>query len=251
MSVPRLKAIPTGMVAWVRSVETSIRQLTAQMRSVEQSARRRMTTGQITTPAQLMRGDAVNGVLDASAASLTLTPTWASGPTFKSLDTDETYLADEKVGLQGDEVVLQSTGPVGITSGGSVTVTLSGDLKVDSLPSTGSAANVYYDVASKTLKYSTSSIRYKQDVYGMTPEEGLALIRALRPVTYRRRDAPSAGVLPGLIAEEVNAVPNGGRFVTRTADGVPDGVQYAALVVPLIAAVQALADAADAVDSEL
>ena len=104
---------------------------------------------------------------------------------------------------------------------------------------TASGANAFLDsTAGNSLKRSTSSLKYKQDIINLTDEE-CAFILKLRPITFRSKcegDDPDKRHF-GLIAEEV------AELDTKTVnfhEEEPDGLQYDRLIVPLIAYIQKL-----------
>ena len=102
---------------------------------------------------------------------------------------------------------------------------------------TGSAANVFVD-SQGWLYRSTSSLKYKTDVQNAV--HGLADVLALRPVTYKGKNANDGEtVFGGLIAEEVHAA-GLTEFVQYAQDGSPDALAYGNMVSLCIKAIQEL-----------
>jgi hypothetical protein len=94
---------------------------------------------------------------------------------------------------------------------------------------------------------SYSDLRLKKNVYALEPTDGLALITALRPVTYEVKTAADeyqARPRYGLIAQEVKAVCDQlglGKRSVYDDTGEFWGMDYSQITAPLIAAVQDLA----------
>jgi len=94
-----------------------------------------------------------------------------------------------------------------------------------------------------TLRKSSSSLRYKEQVKDLAPKVfGDEFIKALRPVTYRAIGDKSKRTHVGLIAEEVQAIGGGAGepFIARNDEGLVESLHYERLVAPLVGAVQRL-----------
>lgn len=92
------------------------------------------------------------------------------------------------------------------------------------------AANAYL-TSSGILKKSTSSRRYKHDIADYDVDSAYKFLEEARPVTFYSNDEDEGQQYIGFIAEEMDEVEP--RFVARTEDGRPDGVQYASIVATL------------------
>jgi len=102
---------------------------------------------------------------------------------------------------------------------------------------TGSAANVYVDIADNyKLKRSTSSLQYKDNIANYT--KGLTELLTLRPVTFTSKDDYTK-FYAGFIAEEVDAA-GLTEFVVYDTNGLPDALNYANMTSLLVKAVQEL-----------
>lgn len=100
---------------------------------------------------------------------------------------------------------------------------------------TGAGTNTMkYDTTNNQWTYDTSSLRYKDNVRDSV--YGLDAVLAMQSRQFSYKDNKREDV--GFIAEEmVNVVP---EVVSKTADGLPDGVSYDRLVSVLCKAIQEL-----------
>ena len=107
---------------------------------------------------------------------------------------------------------------------------------------TGAAADVVVDGATGALARSTSSLRYKKDIFNAA--HGLAEVLKLRSVTYKGINDGDK-IFGGLIAEEVH---DAGltEFVKYDSEGRPDALAYGNMVALLVKAVQELKAELDA-----
>lgn len=99
---------------------------------------------------------------------------------------------------------------------------------------TGSAANVFIDTDG-SLRRSTSSLKYKENIEDYVPPASIDL---LRPVFFTQKGDPSGRVYAGLIAEEMHAA--GFVEFVLYADGEPDALHYPNMVALLVNEVKAL-----------
>lgn len=121
----------------------------------------------------------------------------------------------------------------------------SANLRLYSLPTTGSAANLRLETGTgiPIVHWVTSSRRYKQDIQPARVEPREVL--QLQPRTWVDKGAAerfaeeSNGEQPtrnvGFIAEELDELPSMRQFVDYDADGRPDAIQYDRLSVALLA----------------
>lgn len=106
-------------------------------------------------------------------------------------------------------------------------------------PTTGGAANCNLGPGGQ-VRYSTSSLRYKQDVEAV--EVDPAAVLRMEPKTWRDRNAVVADPDTterhvGFIAEDLHEL-GLTEFITYNDDGEPDAIQYDRLSVALLAVVQ-------------
>lgn len=100
---------------------------------------------------------------------------------------------------------------------------------------TASAANAFLNSGSSPvneLLRSTSSLRYKTDLQGLTLADAKRIALGRNGISYLSTsvsDDPATRWI-GYVAEEVAAVDS--RFVTHDADGKPSWVQYERFIVP-------------------
>ena len=115
-------------------------------------------------------------------------------------------------------------------------------------PTTGTAANVYWDTAdSGSLRRSTSSIRYKLDVQDY--DKGIEVIKLLRPVYYKGIN-DGEKQFAGLIAEEVHEA-GLTEFVQYNENDEPDALGYAHMVALLTKGIQEQQQQIDALKAEI
>jgi len=106
---------------------------------------------------------------------------------------------------------------------------------------TATAANCVIGT-SGTLVRSTSSLKYKTDVYDAT--HGLADAMKLRSVTYKGKNDGDT-IFGGLIAEEVHSA-GLTEFVQYAADGTPDALAYGNMIALAFKSIQELKAIIDA-----
>lgn len=167
----------------------------------------------------------------------------------------------------GTRSAVGATGTIRLTINSTGQATFSNDLTVtDDLfvvghGTTASAANAFLDSGTGELLRSTSSLRYKADPLPLELSDAQNVILKSNPISFlstSEKDDPNVRFM-GLAAEEMHELDP--RFVTYMCDveertvidaegGVriervklpgthrPDGVQYAALITPLIKLVQ-------------
>lgn len=112
----------------------------------------------------------------------------------------------------------------------------------------GTQANKWSQVWSVNTPNTTSDARLKRDVEELEAPLGLDLIRALRPVGFRWKDAAHGTRRHwGFIAQEVErAVGDDAAVVSRPeAEGGEYGLEYAGIIAPLVLAVQQLQERCD------
>jgi hypothetical protein len=132
---------------------------------------------------------------------------------------------------------------IGVTCGNSVSATFAAalvryysgvDVQVQAAydNTTATAANVVVQ-SDGTLRRSTSSLKYKEQIEDLTDDHG-KLVYSLRPITFKPKN--KQGRHFGLIAEEVAEVAP--MLVEFGDKGQPEGVQYSRIVVLLLKALQ-------------
>lgn len=105
------------------------------------------------------------------------------------------------------------------------------------------------------LKVQTSSLRYKENINEINKSGYLDIINLLKPVTYNYiGDTGYNGgprTLSGLIAEDLDAIPQLRTVVNYNEDNEPDGIAYDRLNASLILAVQELSDMVESLQQEI
>ncbi len=136
---------------------------------------------------------------------------------------------------------LRVTGGVGISG-----ATFTDTLHVITMANTTQSNSVCYNTGSGLLTYvvgdacTTSSARYKKDIYEISPANSLALASQMVPVAFRYRPETGLGdeMFVGLLAEQVASVDP--RLVVFDAQGRPDNVRYGNAVALAFGAIQQL-----------
>ncbi|MEI6345703.1 MAG: immunoglobulin-like domain-containing protein [bacterium] len=179
---------------------------------------------------------AVQGNITALGAVSTLTSlsdgvaTW-SGFTnaltgFSSVSA--TTLTDGTFSVSGGTI----TGATGITSSGTITFSGLGGVSGGET-AVCIAGGVLYDGGGTDC--TSSSRRFKHDIESLTAADGLALVKALRPVSFKFNNDNSEHV--GFIAEEVSEL-EPRLTVYEPASTTPHGVRYAEMTAVLAKAIQ-------------
>lgn len=128
----------------------------------------------------------------------------------------------------------------------------------DNAQSLGASGARWSAIWAATGTIETSDMRLKTDI--LPSDLGLDFILALKPVRYRwRDDAADERVHYGLLAQDVLAAaeahgaPNFGGHVLVDDDdaGSPQALRYSSFIAPLVAAVQALAERVQELESRL
>lgn len=146
--------------------------------------------------------------------------------------------------------VVTGTAEVGTLLAGSVVS--SGNVNADDYYAsnqTGSGAQDAEFGASGNVHRKTSSRRFKENIEPL-PLETAKLLLALQAVSfnYKDRESYGDGRYPGAIAEEV-AEAGLDLWVTRDEEGLPNGIRYAELVMPLIQLVNDLTARVEALEA--
>jgi len=111
---------------------------------------------------------------------------------------------------------------------------ITGPMRVGSFPfSTGTGV---CRTTNGTLANCSSSARYKEEIIELNLQAAGALVRKMRPVTFRWKESGLEDM--GLIAEELAGIEP--RLVTYNAEGEIEGIKYNHLSALLVAAVQDL-----------
>jgi len=100
------------------------------------------------------------------------------------------------------------------------------------------AANVYIDPSTGQLFRSTSSRKYKKNIY--TYEKGLEQLLKLRPVSFESINDETGKKFAGFIAEELDE--QGLKEFVDYANNQPEAINYANMVSILTKAIQELAE---------
>lgn len=162
-------------------------------------------------------------------------------------DDVELIAAEDINQTAGDDITLTAGDSIDVTYVGHMTIPGT-NLRVPSLPTTGSSANVFVTAVGtpgEELRRSTSSLRYKTDVEDAVIDPVDVL--ALRPrVWHDKNDVANANegdVLPtytGFIAEELDELETMRQFVVYDQEGRPDAISYDRLAAALLVVVQDL-----------
>lgn len=141
---------------------------------------------------------------------------------------------------------------VGITSGPKIKLNPGGTIYANTL-GTGSGNTIVQDGG--YFKVQVSSLRYKENVNEIGKNGFLGIINSLRPVTYNyigdTGDDGMPRVLSGLIAEELDAIPELRTVVNYDEEGRPDGIAYDRLTASLVLAIQDLSDMVESLQQEV
>ena len=97
------------------------------------------------------------------------------------------------------------------------------------------------------LTYETSSLRFKENIKEYNADEGL--IYDMKPVKFNYKNDEKKIERIGLIAETLAEIDKDEKYVIRGQDGLPEGIAYDRMIVPLIACVQALKKRIEALES--
>lgn len=127
-------------------------------------------------------------------------------------------LFGQRVFVNGSEAIYLG-GPVQVTNGGTLH---SPELYADTQIGTG-FANALLSGQGRIVR-DTSTRKAKRDIRDM-PLHVARRVLKVRPVLYRRRAETDGPTYPGFIAEEAADV-GADLWVTRNADGEPDGIRY-------------------------
>jgi len=119
-------------------------------------------------------------------------------------------------------------------------MTVSGDAMFPTMTGPGPGAGTGLDVritSSGKLVKITSSLKYKTEITDLASSY-VDSITALRPVSFRYKDAASGPLAMGFIAEEVETT-DLSNIVVRDSEGGVDGLDYTQLIAPLVSLVKA------------
>ena len=106
---------------------------------------------------------------------------------------------------------------------------------------TSSAANCYVDSSTGTLKRSTSSRRYKDNIVYLDEDESVEIVKKLQPAEFTQKGDESGRKFVGYIAEDVDPVDKRlCDYITENNEEVPDSVEYGRFDALLTMAVQKL-----------
>jgi hypothetical protein len=111
---------------------------------------------------------------------------------------------------------------------------ITGPMRVGSFPS--STGTGVCRTTNGTLANCSSSARYKEEIRGLDTQASAALVREMRPVTFRWKESGLEDI--GLIAEELAGIEP--RLVIYDTNGEIEGIKYNHLSALLVAAVQDL-----------
>lgn len=169
-------------------------------------------------PSTLLHLKTNGGDLPRISLEATGTRKWVVGP---DTSPDEWFVNDSTAGT----IPLRIAGSTGLLT---------------TLPTysntTATAANVAVD-ASGTLKRSTSSLRYKDNIRDFT--KGLDVVKSLNPILFKEKDVVGGRDFAGLLAEDIHS--SGlTEFVEYDKEGRPDALFYSNMVVLLINAIKEL-----------
>ena len=115
---------------------------------------------------------------------------------------------------------------------------LGGTVNIQTFANTTTTGPLYATATSNgQIGYSGSSIRFKENVKDLIDSEG---IYQLRPVRFDWKDKTREKNQLGLIAEEVNKIYP--EIVWLDKEGIPEGVHYEWLAIPMITEMKKLRD---------
>jgi hypothetical protein len=121
-------------------------------------------------------------------------------------------------------------------------------IKMISLPTIATSANMYIDSVTGTVYRATSSLRYKKDVEDYT--RGIEDLKKLRPVSFKSINEYEGATYAGFIAEEVHEA-GLTEYVDYNERNEPDAIHYSNLVTLLTKAVQEQQDQIELLKSEI
>jgi len=99
------------------------------------------------------------------------------------------------------------------------------------------------------LTYETSSLRFKENIKEYSADEGL--IYDMKPVKFNYKNDEKKIERIGLIAETLAEVDKDEKYVIRGQDGLPEGIAYDRMIVPLIACIQDLKKRIEVLEAKL
>ena len=141
----------------------------------------------------------------------------------------------------GDSYIAETAANVvRIYAGGQdVVIAKSDGLYIGLVPTTASAANMYFNTSTARVEYSTSSLRYKHDIDTLDADHALSAVMAMRPVTYRGKTDDDQRRYVGFIAEEMMEIaPLLATYDEGGESGTPNYVTYDRVTAYLVAVVQ-------------
>jgi len=141
----------------------------------------------------------------------------------------------------GNTYITETAGDVlRIYAGGTDVVICQADgLYIGIMPTTATAANMVYNTGTARVERSTSSLRWKHDVYTLDTAEALAAVMAMRPATYRGKTDADQRRHVGFIAEEMAQIaPLLCTYDEGGESGTPNYVTYDRVTAYLVAVVQ-------------
>jgi len=169
---------------------------------------------------------------------------YAGGVNIFGVNSDGPFvIAGKKLFLDsgGDSYIAETAANVvRIYAGGTDAVIAKSDgLYLGLVPTTASAANMYYNTSTARVEYSTSSLRYKHDIDTLDADHTLSAVMAMRPVTYRGKTDDDQRRYVGFIAEEVMEIaPLLATYDEGGETGTPNYVTYDRVTAYLVAVVQ-------------
>ena len=141
----------------------------------------------------------------------------------------------------GDTYIAETSANVlRLYSGGTdVIICQSDGLYLGAVPTTASAANLFFNNITARVERSSSSLRYKHDIGTLDGSDALAAVMAMRPVTYRGKTDEDQRRFVGFIAEEMAEIaPLLATYDEGGESGTPNYVTYDRVTAYLVAVVQ-------------
>ena len=141
----------------------------------------------------------------------------------------------------GDTYIAETSANVlRLYSGGTdVIICQSDGLYLGAVPTTASAANLFFNNITARVERSSSSLRYKHDIGTLDGSDALAAVMAMRPVTYRGKTDEDQRRFVGFIAEEMQEIaPLLCTYDEGGESGTPNYVTYDRVTAYLVAVVQ-------------
>lgn len=141
----------------------------------------------------------------------------------------------------GDTYIAETSANIlRLYSGGTdVIICQSDGLYLGAVPTTASAANLFFNNLTARVERTTSSLRYKHDIATLDTTDALSAVMAMRPVTYRGKTDDDQRRFVGFIAEEMQEIaPLLCTYDEGGESGTPNYVTYDRVTAYLVAVVQ-------------